>query len=53
MPADSKEMKAMVKLAKKPPDAPYPPYADNLSQQRHQYGPFQPVSAILQRKIGL
>ena len=29
------------KLDKKPADAPYPPYADKLSQERHQYGPFE------------
>lgn len=27
-------------LAKKPKDCPYPPYADNISQQQHKYGPF-------------
>jgi thiosulfate dehydrogenase len=33
------------KLEKKPVDAPYPPYSDNLSQERHQYGPFQAMKA--------
>lgn len=33
------------KLEKKPADAPYPPYIDNLSQERHQYGPFQATKA--------
>lgn len=28
------------KLEKKPFDTSYPPYADKLSQERHQYGPF-------------
>ena len=27
-------------LTKKPMDCPYPPYADSLSRQRHQFGPF-------------
>lgn len=27
-------------LAKKPKDCAYPPYADNISQQQHKYGPF-------------
>lgn len=27
-------------LTKKPIDCPYPPYADSLSQHRHQFGPF-------------
>lgn len=33
------------KLEKKPADAPYPPYADKLPQERHQYGPFQAMKA--------
>ncbi len=33
------------KLEKKPPDAPYPPYIDNLPQERHQYGPFEAMKA--------
>jgi thiosulfate dehydrogenase len=33
------------KLEKKPVDAPYPPYADKLPQERHQYGPFQATKA--------
>lgn len=33
------------KLEKKPVDAPYPPYADKLPQERHQYGPFQAMKA--------
>lgn len=36
------------KLEKKPVDAPYPPYADKLPQESHQYGPFQAMKA--QRK---
>ena len=31
------------KLGKKPVDCPYPPYADDFSQQQHQFGPFQPM----------
>lgn len=27
-------------LAKKPKDSPYPPYADNISLEQHQYGPY-------------
>ena len=33
------------KLEKKPADAPYPPYADKLPQERHQFGPFQAMKA--------
>lgn len=33
------------KLEKKAADCPYPPYADNFSQEQHQYGPFQPIKA--------
>lgn len=33
-------------LDKKPADAPYPPYADRLSQEHHQFGPFQAVKAM-------
>jgi thiosulfate dehydrogenase len=29
--------------SKKPPDAPFPPFVDNLPLQQHQYGPFQPI----------
>ena len=29
--------------SKKPVDCPYPPYADDFPQQRHQYGPFRPI----------
>ncbi|PKO32661.1 MAG: cytochrome C peroxidase [Betaproteobacteria bacterium HGW-Betaproteobacteria-7] len=32
-------------LEKKPVDAPYPPFADKLPQERHQYGPFQAMKA--------
>jgi cytochrome c peroxidase len=34
------------KLDKKPVDAPYPPYADKLPQENHQYGPFQAMKAL-------
>lgn len=34
------------KLEKKPVDAPYPPYADKLPQESHQYGPFQAMKAL-------
>lgn len=30
-------------LEKKPVDSPYPPYADNFSQEQHTYGPFKPI----------
>ena len=33
------------KLEKKAADCPYPPYADDFSQEQHQYGPFQPIKA--------
>lgn len=38
------------KLEKKAVDCPYPPYADDFSQEQHQYGPFQPIKAA-QKKI--
>ena len=28
---------------KKPVSTPYPPYADNFSEEQHQLGPFQPI----------
>jgi len=34
------------KLEKKPVDAPYPPFADKLPQESHQYGPFQAMKAL-------
>lgn len=30
-------------LLKKPVSTPYPPYADNFSEEQHQLGPFQPI----------
>ncbi len=38
------------KLEKKPVDCPYPPYADDFSQEQHQYGPFQPIRAAQKKK---
>jgi hypothetical protein len=40
------------KLEKKALDCPYPPYADNFSQQQqqHQYGPFQPIKEAHKNK---
>src|SRR5665648_61385 len=38
------------KLEKKPVDCPYPPYADNFSQEQHQYGPFQPRKEAQKKK---
>ncbi len=32
-------------IVKKPVDCPYPPYADDFSQEQHQYGPFQAIKA--------
>ena len=37
-------------LAKKAVDCPYPPYADDFSQEQHQYGPFQPIKAAQNKK---
>ncbi|MDY0219942.1 MAG: cytochrome c peroxidase [Desulfobacterium sp.] len=37
------------KLEKKAVDCPYPPYADDFSQEQHQYGPFQPIKAAQKR----
>jgi thiosulfate dehydrogenase len=37
-------------LEKKPLDSPYPPYADDFSQEQHQYGPFQPIKAAQEIK---
>lgn len=38
------------KLEKKRVDCPYPPYADDFSQEQHQYGPFQPIKAAQKKK---
>jgi thiosulfate dehydrogenase len=38
------------KLEKKAVDCPYPPYADDFSQEQHQYGPFQPIKAVQKKK---
>ena len=38
------------KLEKKAVDCPYPPYADDFSQEQHQYGPFQPILAAQNKK---
>lgn len=37
-------------LDKKAVDCPYPPYADNFSQEQHQYGPFQPILEARKKK---
>lgn len=37
------------KLEKKPIDAPYGPYADEFSQEQHQFGPFQPIQESLKK----
>jgi len=39
-PEKSHKEKDYPDLKKKPKDCPYPPYADNIPQQQHQYGPF-------------
>lgn len=31
--------------SQKPPDHPFPPYADSFSQSQHKYGPFGPIKA--------
>jgi thiosulfate dehydrogenase len=36
-------------LLAKPVDTPYGPYADGFSQQQHQYGPFAPIRAEIER----
>ncbi len=38
------------KPEKKAVDCPYPPYADDFSQEQHQYGPFQPIKAAQKNK---
>ncbi|MDZ7581690.1 MAG: c-type cytochrome [Deltaproteobacteria bacterium] len=38
------------KLEKKAVDCPYPPYADEFSQEQHQYGPYQPIKAAQKKK---
>ncbi len=38
------------KLEKKPADCPYPPYADDFSQEQHQYGPFQAIKDAQKNK---
>ncbi|MFO7610659.1 MAG: c-type cytochrome, partial [Candidatus Krumholzibacteriia bacterium] len=37
-------------LEKKAADCPYPPYADEFSQEQHQYGPFQPIMTAQKKK---
>ena len=37
-------------LEKKPVDCPYIPYADDFSQEQHQYGPFQPIKAAQKKQ---
>ncbi len=32
-------------LTTKPIDSPYPPYADDFSQEQHKYGPYPPIKA--------
>jgi len=36
-------------LLLKPVDTPYGPYADGFSQQQHQFGPFGPIKAAIDR----
>jgi len=36
------------KIAKKPIDHPFGPYADKFSEQQHKYGPFQPIKEYIQ-----
>ncbi|MFA7060394.1 MAG: c-type cytochrome, partial [Pedobacter sp.] len=38
------------KLEKKAADCPYPPYADDFSQEQHQYGPFQAIKEAHKKK---
>lgn len=38
------------KLEKKAVDCPYPPYADDFSQEQHQYGPFQAIKEAQKKK---
>ena len=38
------------KLEKKAVDCPYPPYADDFSQEQHQYGPFQAIKELQKKK---
>ncbi len=39
-PVKSNKEKDYPDLTKKPKDSPYPPYADEISQQQHQFGPY-------------
>ncbi|MBV8255093.1 MAG: c-type cytochrome [Chitinophaga sp.] len=39
-PAKSNKEKDYPDLTKKPKDSPYPPYADDISQEQHQFGPY-------------
>ncbi|RAJ75636.1 thiosulfate dehydrogenase [Chitinophaga dinghuensis] len=39
-PVKSNKEKDYPDLTKKPKDSPYPPYADQISQHQHQYGPY-------------
>lgn len=36
-------------LYRKPPDMPFPPFADNFPLDQHKYGPFAPIAAELKR----
>jgi thiosulfate dehydrogenase len=37
------------KIASKPVDDPFGPYADNFNEQQHKYGPFAPIAAFKKR----
>ncbi len=37
----------------KPMSTPYPPYADDFSQEQHKYGPFQPIYEFYEETHGL
>lgn len=38
------------KIAAKPIDHPFGPYADSFTEQQHKYGPFEPIAAIKKKK---
>ena len=41
------------KLERKPVSAPYGPYADEFSQEQHQFGPFQEIMAYYEKEYNL
>lgn len=50
MPRPSKDLsKDWPKIAKKPFDHPFGPYADRFSEEQHKYGPYQPIKEWVEK----